>query len=83
MIYHDRCFDGAASAGLLSRFLQDYDYGGGEVFMFHGVLHTLNFQWIRTLRRRGEHYPGEIVNELTPMGELSIELRLNGLPIKS
>lgn len=44
VIYHDRCFDGAASAALLSRFLQDYYYSNGT-FAFQGVLHTPNFQW--------------------------------------
>ncbi|MBI4906253.1 MAG: phosphoesterase [Acidobacteria bacterium] len=44
VIYHDRCFDGAASAALLSRFLQDYYYCDG-VFAFQGVLHTPGFLW--------------------------------------
>jgi oligoribonuclease NrnB/cAMP/cGMP phosphodiesterase (DHH superfamily) len=44
VIYHDRCFDGAASAALLSRFLQDYYYCDG-IFTFQGVLHTPGFQW--------------------------------------
>ncbi len=43
-IYHDRCFDGAASAALLSRFLQDYYYTTGR-FEFMGVSHTPHFQW--------------------------------------
>lgn len=44
VIYHDRCFDGAASAALLSRFLQDYYYCDA-VFTFQGVLHTPDFHW--------------------------------------
>ncbi len=44
VIYHDRCFDGAASAALFARFLQDYYYCAGT-FIFRGVIHTPRFQW--------------------------------------
>jgi oligoribonuclease NrnB/cAMP/cGMP phosphodiesterase (DHH superfamily) len=44
ILYHDRCFDGAASAALLGRFLQEYYYPEAE-FVFRGVLHRPGFQW--------------------------------------
>jgi oligoribonuclease NrnB/cAMP/cGMP phosphodiesterase (DHH superfamily) len=45
ILYHDHCFDGAASAALLGRFLQDYYYPEAQ-FLFRGVLHRPRFQWL-------------------------------------
>jgi hypothetical protein len=44
ILYHDRCFDGAASAALLGRFLQDYYYPHGKLLL-RGMLHRPGFQW--------------------------------------
>ena len=39
ILYHDHCFDGAASAAYFSRFLHDTRYPGGE-FLYTGMAHT-------------------------------------------
>ena len=39
VLYHDHCFDGAASAAFFSRFLEDRFYPGAE-FLFTGMSHT-------------------------------------------
>jgi|LNFM01.2.fsa_nt_gb hypothetical protein len=44
IVYHDRCFDGAASAALLGRFLQEYYYPQGQL-LFRGMLHRPGFRW--------------------------------------
>jgi hypothetical protein len=44
ILYHDRCFDGAASAALLGRFLQEYYYPQSELLP-RGVLHQPGFRW--------------------------------------
>jgi hypothetical protein len=38
VFYHDKCFDGAASAGLFSRFYRERIRGDVE-FVFHGLVH--------------------------------------------
>src|SRR5947208_3668933 len=38
VLYHDHCFDGAASAAFFSRFLQDTDASGAE-FVYTGLAH--------------------------------------------
>jgi hypothetical protein len=38
ILYHDHCFDGAASAAFFSRFLEDKFYPGAE-FLFTGMAH--------------------------------------------
>ncbi|HYP06769.1 MAG TPA: phosphoesterase [Bryobacteraceae bacterium] len=38
VLYHDHCFDGAASAAFFSRFLEDRFYPGAE-FLFTGMAH--------------------------------------------
>lgn len=44
ILYHDRCFDGAASAALLGRFLQEYYYPQAALLP-RGVLHRPGFRW--------------------------------------
>lgn len=44
ILYHDRCFDGAASAALLGRFLQEYYYPQASILP-RGVLHRPGFRW--------------------------------------
>ncbi|MEB2362970.1 MAG: phosphoesterase [Bryobacteraceae bacterium] len=39
ILYHDHCFDGAASAAFFSRFLEDQFHPGAE-FLFTGMAHT-------------------------------------------
>ena len=39
ILYHDHCFDGAASAAFFSRFLEDRYYPNSE-FLFTGMAHT-------------------------------------------
>ncbi len=39
ILYHDHCFDGAASAAFFSRFMQDKFYPGAD-FEFTGMAHT-------------------------------------------
>ena len=38
MFYHDKCFDGASSAALFSRFYRERIRGDAE-FVFSGLLH--------------------------------------------
>jgi hypothetical protein len=38
ILYHDHCFDGAASAAFFTRFLEDKFYPGGE-FLYTGMAH--------------------------------------------
>lgn len=44
IFYHDRCFDGAASAALLSRFIEDCYYPQASL-LFQGLPHSPNFAW--------------------------------------
>ncbi len=44
ILYHDRCFDGAASASLVARFLQDCFYSNAT-FLFQALAHSPNFTW--------------------------------------
>jgi hypothetical protein len=39
VLYHDHCFDGAASAAFFSRFIEDKFYPGAE-FLYTGMAHT-------------------------------------------
>ncbi len=39
VLYHDHCFDGAASAALFSRFIEAKFYSGAE-FVYTGMVHT-------------------------------------------
>lgn len=44
VLYHDRCFDGAASAALFGKFLEDH-HGPGASVSYRGVSHAANFTW--------------------------------------
>lgn len=44
ILYHDFCFDGAASAAFMSRFLRDRFHPGAE-FCYTGLVHTSGFAW--------------------------------------
>ncbi len=44
VLYHDHCFDGAASAAFFSRFVEEKFYPGAG-FDFTGMMHTPNQTW--------------------------------------
>ncbi|MEZ5399584.1 MAG: phosphoesterase [Bryobacteraceae bacterium] len=44
VLYHDHCFDGAASAAFFSRFAEEKFYPGAE-FDYTGMMHTANQTW--------------------------------------
>ena len=44
VLYHDHCFDGAASAAFFSRFAEEKLYHGAE-FVYQGMMHTPNQTW--------------------------------------
>lgn len=48
VLYHDHCFDGAASAAFFSRFLEDKFYPGAE-FLFTGMAHKASQIFEETL----------------------------------
>ncbi len=44
VLYHDHCFDGAASAAFFTRFVEERFYPGAE-FSYTGMMHTPNQTW--------------------------------------
>jgi len=48
VLYHDHCFDGAASAAFFSRFVRDRFYPSAE-FAYTGMMHTPSQTWDETL----------------------------------
>ena len=48
VLYHDHCFDGAASAAFFTRFAEATHYSGAE-FVYTGMMHTPNQTWDATV----------------------------------
>ena len=67
ILYHDHCFDGAASAAFFSRFVEEKFYPGAE-FSFTGLAHKASqlFEPEHVRRRRKRHRRLQILHRPAP-----------------